>query len=355
MGDLKHNISGIFCSILMICMLIFGMICIVIRYQQTNQTDPGEIVSYTFCQPLNFIVAFLTIVLNVSGNRTKIVALITRLSVINGLLDNYSRLQSTKSRNLNFNKMALVMITGIIIPFLLYDSFNYGRNYSHVLSILLRFSHFLNVVIMLQFCKFVKIIQNSLTKLINIMKTYDINTQRIGELKKMWNKTRKIQVSDIVTLRRLYNDIFETVQLLNHVYGCPILLEFLRQTIGLTVNFYYMIKYFYNLEEYTFIQPYFLISKLLWLAMFLSMILCTTVFCHLGMLESRKLSSQIQKNLLQFPMDKEIIYQLQLFSGQVSENKINFTAFWFLQIDISLLCTALATAVTYIVILIQLK
>ncbi|XP_023707689.1 uncharacterized protein LOC111864570 [Cryptotermes secundus] len=54
-------------------------------------------------------------------------------------------------------------------------------------------------------------------------------------------------------------------------------------------------------------------------------------------------------------LDSEAVEQLLLFSQQISTDGIAFTAAGFFVIDLSLLCTVLTSAVTYVIILIQFK
>jgi hypothetical protein len=63
----------------------------------------------------------------------------------------------------------------------------------------------------------------------------------------------------------------------------------------------------------------------------------------------------IQKLLLLQHVRCDIVEQLKLFSEQVTKNEIKFCAFSLFKVDMSLLCTILASVTSYIIILVQFK
>jgi hypothetical protein len=61
----------------------------------------------------------------------------------------------------------------------------------------------------------------------------------------------------------------------------------------------------------------------------------------------------VQKLLLVERFDQDTIAELQLFSHQLFQRKVKFTAFGFLHLDYSLLFTIIGGATTYLVIVTQ--
>jgi hypothetical protein len=80
-----------------------------------------------------------------------------------------------------------------------------------------------------------------------------------------------------------------------------------------------------------------------------------TAICEMASGTAKGIGHNVETLLLQNPLRGDLLEQLKLFSHQISNDKIEFSAAGFFIINLSLLCTFTASVTTYIVILIQFK
>jgi hypothetical protein len=84
-------------------------------------------------------------------------------------------------------------------------------------------------------------------------------------------------------------------------------------------------------------------------------VLTIAASCHAVSSEISATSKIVQKLLSPRYISAETLAELQLFSQQLWNTDPRFTAFGFFELNLNLLCSVLATATTYIVVLLQLK
>jgi hypothetical protein len=84
-------------------------------------------------------------------------------------------------------------------------------------------------------------------------------------------------------------------------------------------------------------------------------VLSLAVSCHAASSEASRTSRIVQRLLSQRPIRADTLTELQLFSQQLWNIDLRFTAFGFFTLNLNLLCSVAATATTYIVVLLQLK
>jgi hypothetical protein len=177
--------------------------------------------------------------------------------------------------------------------------------------------------------------------------------------RKALSRGKSYQLHLIITSRKIYSDVYDATQLLNSVYGFLLLLLFIRAAAGLVTNIYHLVSitvYGYVFLEYkNWGSPGHIGSLVTWIVIFLGTIIMMTVTCQMTMLKSKRIDDIIQKLLLQQPLRCDMLQQLKLFSDQVTKSQIKFSALWFFNVDMSLLCTMLTSVTTYIIVLVQFK
>jgi gustatory receptor len=77
--------------------------------------------------------------------------------------------------------------------------------------------------------------------------------------------------------------------------------------------------------------------------------------CQSATTEAENTSVLVQKLLLVRHFNQDTVTELRLFSQQLLQRKMKFTAFGFLNLDYSLLFTILGGVTTYLVVAIQYK
>jgi len=158
----------------------------------------------------------------------------------------------------------------------------------------------------------------------------------------------------LVRLRRVYNCLCDAVQLVNSMYGVVVMFMIIQNFTNLITSVNVIMNIIKgNCQHFCDPIPIIvhIISRLI---LSLGMLLTAIVSCHLTVLESKELRSDVQKLLLKYPLGSDTIQQLKLFSHQLCNSEIQFTAFWLFNLDISFLCTIFASSITYIILLAQL-
>ncbi|PNF33538.1 hypothetical protein B7P43_G17407 [Cryptotermes secundus] len=160
----------------------------------------------------------------------------------------------------------------------------------------------------------------------------------------------------IVHLRRIYRHVCDAVQIVNSMFGFVCMLVIMQNFTELITGVSSIMHLIKGDFPHYFSDPTRMIVHAVSHIVLVSGTLVSTILsCHMTVLEAKELGTEVQKVLLKYPLRSDTVQQLKLFSLQISNNDIHFTAFWLFDLDISLLCTIFASSITYIVLLAQLK
>jgi hypothetical protein len=166
-------------------------------------------------------------------------------------------------------------------------------------------------------------------------------------------------VYNLLKIRRIYGQIYEAVDCVNSIYGLSMLLEFVRNILAVIVNIFQITTILRNPTEKLTIygRPSYVFTFLgaCWIVIFISREAAITFSCHMTTSEAKKIQDNVQLLLLHQNIRKETLKQLKLFSTQLTANTIKFTAFGFFTFSLSTLSTFIASVITYIVVLEQIK
>jgi hypothetical protein len=159
-----------------------------------------------------------------------------------------------------------------------------------------------------------------------------------------------------VHLRRIYSRLCDAVQIVNSVFGFVgmfVIIQNFTELITGVNTIMHLIKEDHN--KYFSDPTSLIVFTLTRVILCLGLLITIVVSCHVTVLESNELGNEVRKLLLKYPLRSDTVQQLKLFSFQISNNDVQFTAFWLFNLDISFLCTIFASSVTYIILLAQLK
>ncbi|KAJ4433311.1 hypothetical protein ANN_15570 [Periplaneta americana] len=162
--------------------------------------------------------------------------------------------------------------------------------------------------------------------------------------------------STIHSLRELYDDLCDINVLINSTFGLQLLLELGVTTIELTSSLYLTLATLLRIQTVAinFIGQ-FTSLMLAWLLEYSFKLVSVTAPCQSAGNEVETTAVLVQKLLLVRRFDDETMAELQLFSQQLLQRKMKFTAFGFLNLDYSLLFTIIGGVTTYLVIAMQYK
>jgi hypothetical protein len=164
------------------------------------------------------------------------------------------------------------------------------------------------------------------------------------------------QQRNIRRARELYDDMCDVSDLANSMYGFQVLMELGVTTAELTLSSYLMLATILgiqNVEMHTVGQ--FICLMAAWQLQYAFKLIIITAPCQSATNEIENMAVLVQKLLLVRNFDQDTVAELQLFSQQLLQRKIKFTAFGFLSLDHSLLFTILGGVTTFIVIAMQYK
>jgi hypothetical protein len=161
----------------------------------------------------------------------------------------------------------------------------------------------------------------------------------------------------VVALKEGHMHLYDISGLLNSAYGFQILLcfpfLFVEGVLGYNFGIDLILKALGGKDGIaTDIQD----CNALCLALLSSSVLTfLTVSCHLASEEANRTQQLVHKLLLKPGLSRDLVEQLQLFSSQVSNLRVEFTTCGFFTVNTSLLCSIGGVVCTYLIILHQFR
>ena len=170
------------------------------------------------------------------------------------------------------------------------------------------------------------------------------------------------EVTRIHTLRQTYSDLYDITESINGIYGYHITFELTYDFVSFVSFLYYALEVISdvkktgdrNLRGEEKIMFEFACS-LCWVTLDLVRILSITASCSAAGEEARRTGTVVHRLLLRQSLLRDTSTELQLFSVQLLNNKVEFSAGGFFPVNLSLAYSMVGAATTYIIILIQFK
>jgi len=170
------------------------------------------------------------------------------------------------------------------------------------------------------------------------------------------------EISRIHTLRKTYSDLYDITESINGIYGYQITLELAYDFVSFVSFLYYALEALSNAkntgdhnvrgEERITLE---VVCSLCWVTLTCVRILSITASSFAAGEEARRTGTVVHKLLLRQSLLRDTSAELQLFSIQLLSNKVEFSAGGFFPVNLSLVYGMVGAAITYIIILIQVK
>jgi hypothetical protein len=183
-----------------------------------------------------------------------------------------------------------------------------------------------------------------------------------AELSLPINNKRPEEISRVYTLRQAFSNLYDITEVINKIYGYQILFEIAYNFVSLVSYLYYALEVLTNAkkagdrnergESSIMLEVG---SSLCWVTQNMVRALAITASCFGASDEARRSRIVVHKLLLRQRLRAETLAELQLFSSQLTSNKVEFTAAGFFTVNLSLVYSMVGAATTYIIILIQLN
>lgn len=382
------SIASYICPVILFSATLFGLVHSITNCISLDAHDAGQMVHDVVCNPMTYLSASVSILTHWTTNRITISKLLEEMFSVNKAIvqRKWSYLTEVKKAD-GYSSVVLVILFFVLLVFLCCDILTMGGNYFRYASgANLHLANLVNLMIVTQFCIFVSCIKSALRELTEIIavnvnesalfcnvmlncgqplvkRSISRNMPAVNRvtpchigLGTLHRKRREaISIHDIIFCRHIYNCVYDASALVNCIYGIPVLLEFIRNATFSITDVHYILKSSCFPTLTFFIKVNGLVTKLCWLFIYISTVFYMTASCHLVNLETNKLINKIHKALLLHTLQKDSLKQLKLFSDQVSNNRIEFTAFWFFTVDMSLFCAFVASTITYTIVLVQIN
>jgi len=401
-------------TLVLFCGVTTGFVMCVQHVKTKLSTNPGQVVNEIFSAPANFITSMKCMVMMTVINRKEVMKLVTKCRTIDDILlegKGFKIYLKTHRRM----SLEIIIIFGMLIPFLCYDSYFFGQFSSYGLEVMSRFSIAVNVTTVLQFLWTMRYFRHRLwllnqkvldglcmesdslrehsyasrserhkrfcqkhsTGLEEMLRSNKIcsvfgdgNIRKIPVLTISDNKYKDLDnlqqqttlpdaVPYILKLRIAYNHIYEATILANKVFGISIMFTLMYYFVSTVSHTYFtFVDSFTNfdeLEKRMSSVEYHIANHVIWVIISVGKTVAISGSSHMVREESKILVNNLQKLQLRHPIRSDILILLQQFSNQVSLNAIHFTAFGFFSVNLSFLYTFIASSVTYVIILIQFR
>jgi hypothetical protein len=390
--NIYSNILSVAWSLLIFFVLFGGTIhhCFVII--SSRNLTAFYITAYMVSFPLTILMSKLAILLNLTLNRQKISDLWKKLNDIDIALLQYGG----PRKNIWFKvEMALLLL--ILLPWMCVDAWLWAGRMSFFGEATLRLSHLVQFLVVIQFCKLTQFLRRSLkilNKALSVNIDKELKTCLITAKEYPNNRYTKVnsiditpvidhvstphiladvedisqdnvtsntftKVCNLLKIRCIYGQIYEAVDYVNSIYGLSMLLECVRNILAVIVNMFQITTILRNPTEQSIIygRPSYVFTFLgaCWIVIFISREAAITFSCHMATSEAKKIQDNVQIILLHQNIGTETLEQLKLFSTQLTTNTIKFTAFGFFTLSLSTFSTFIASVITYIVVLEQMK
>jgi hypothetical protein len=362
-------------------------------------TQKLEFASRFFTEVMQFILVqfsgLVPIFLALTINRRKMVQLVTKLSAVDTDLNMFSDNIYKKHKTKIF--ICLVSFAVFIIPthgFFMY----FWQSYDIVNGITLSLADFTWLINDIEFVNVVMLLQDMLSLLNKRIESVFLNelrsrrtapqttghvgrdrgyprstTSHFGSISELLELPLALQhlntfnslsveamcyeskaTKRIVNCRKIYNKIYDVCCFVNSMYGFTLLLSTLTHIVcfvsDVASGIHFLVMPYTRKRKFDSEQeviPFLACSITRALS-----IIAITLPCQKTSEEYQTCVDNVQELLLRTDQ-KDVIRQLKLFSSQLENSEIKFTAYGFFVVNLSLLTTLTGITVTYIILLVQ--
>ncbi|KDR13684.1 hypothetical protein L798_12330 [Zootermopsis nevadensis] len=370
--------------------LLFTQFIGIIWYTADNFINPPnslvDFVEDTIQFPFFAATSMTAMMLALTTNRSKMLQIVKHLNVTDNLLfHNPNNIYKQQHKQLLIILLCVTVSSIILFYFDVY----YYLTYNPLYVIVIYVPYFIWSINELQFLNVVEMLKLRLTTLNGNISMFSAKEYSIGNVSSNFVYMRRrhtrnryasnidssvnteecmgktlqisnhesIRTSHILKLSEIYNRLYEMCSLLNSMYGYMLLQQFSAYIMCLVVDGYILVRLLIDLykaddpliprEGYT--------ALLLWNVSNVVRPFVVCLSCQRLKNEYKRTVYYVQTIKLHPDMSREISNQLKLFANQIKHCKLEFSACDFFDINLSLFCSVILTATTYITVLVLLE
>jgi hypothetical protein len=340
---------------------------------------------YNFPEKVNttlisyYITLFVTnIVTSISSyiNQNKIEVVLQKLMDIDELIKNKETTELCRRKKYEVLSQiaALLLDVVIVLPieFYCYSDGTVTYTFCHGLEFLICS---LNVVILLLYINIVRMVRqrykNIFESLEEYVKKLDISTTKTSnhslilhggcyELAKLRTSSLQLlsnQSNHVQTLRLLYIEMYDTVQLIASHFGAPVLFQIVSVTVTCVLLFYGAFNFIHNGLENSdrvntyIISCYFIFRGIMYVTPFVWLVISCDEAAH----EANRGVIYIQRVKASPHTRHEAVIELKKLLSQLKDMKVEFSVCGLILLNLPFLCTFVGGIFTYILIMVQLN
>jgi hypothetical protein len=176
-------------------------------------------------------------------------------------------------------------------------------------------------------------------------------------LERCFSDSRSAIAGVILRVRQNYNALCDVCSLINSMHGCTLVVNWLVATVSLSVYVYYVTVSFVfpSMSNKVSSSAVMNIALILWILFTLVRMFVIALTCQWVSDEYQTCMTNVQRLLLKYSTEQDVLTQLVSFTDQLVNNKIEFTACGIFTVNLSVLCTVAGLVIQYIILLCQMK
>jgi hypothetical protein len=158
----------------------------------------------------------------------------------------------------------------------------------------------------------------------------------------------------VLELRICYNTLYQICRLINSMYGFTLLMGFTAYTVC-TISDVYSTCYILvtPYREHAAISTAMITITIFWTIASVLKTFCIVFVSERAGSEHKKAVHKIQRLILYVGENRDVREQLELYSTQLANNRIEFTACGVFSVNFKLVQSLVYTVVTYVIVLVQ--
>jgi hypothetical protein len=200
------------------------------------------------------------------------------------------------------------------------------------------------------FCSF-RVADNLHTQDVRGLINFDKNN---GFHRRISDVTSRRISARVLELRICYNNLYHISHLINSVYGFTLLMGFTAYTVCTIGDVYSICCILVTpYREHAPISTSKITITILWTIASVFKTFCIVFASERAKSEHKKTVHKIQKLILYVGENGDVREQLELFSNQLANNRIEFTACGVFSVNFELVRSLVCTVVTYVIVLVQ--
>jgi hypothetical protein len=182
-------------------------------------------------------------------------------------------------------------------------------------------------------------------------------TPRILARETSHNRNKSGFASVILIFREHYNGLYEMCILVNSINGCMMLLKWLVFVISVSINLYHVAVFliFPSASYNTLHSTTKNITFILWNVLTVVRMFVVALSCQRATDECQRCVNTVQEMLLEHVTEEDVVTELESFSVQLVNNKIEFTVCGIFPMNLSVLCTVSGLVIQYLILLFQMR